>query len=76
VTYKATVTAGVKDLVGNPMLKDFEWSFQTNTQMTAPEPPNGPGPAPGPQPDPGPQPPERPKPWPPPKPGRPDPGQG
>jgi len=70
VTYKATVTASVKDLVGNPMLKDFEWSFQTNAQMTAPEPPGSPAP----QPQPGPQPPDRPKPWPPPKPGRPDPG--
>src|SRR5439155_2251523 len=69
VTYKATVTAGVKDLVGNPMLKDFEWSFQTNAQVTAPEPPGGQAPGP----DPGPQPPERPKPWPPPKLGRPDP---
>jgi hypothetical protein len=75
VTYKATVTAGVKDLVGNPMLKDYEWSFQTNAQMTAPEPPSSPAPAPG-GPQPGPQPPsppERPRPWPPPKPGRPEP---
>ena len=69
VTYKATVTAGVKDMVGNPMLKDYEWSFQTNAQMTAPEPPSSPG---GPQPPgPAPEPPERPRPWPPPKPSRP-----
>ncbi len=51
-TYRATVTAGVKDLVGNPMAKDHEWSFQTKADTTPPEPPAAPrpGPAPGPSP--------------------------
>jgi hypothetical protein len=50
--YRATITAGVKDLVGNPMLKDHEWSFQTTADTTPPGPPAAPrpGPAPGPQP--------------------------
>jgi hypothetical protein len=50
--YRATVTAGVKDLVGNPMPKDHEWSFQTTAETAPPEPPGPPqpGPAPGPQP--------------------------
>jgi hypothetical protein len=50
--YRATITAGVKDLVGNPMPKDHEWSFQTTADTTAPDPPAapGPGPAPGPSP--------------------------
>jgi hypothetical protein len=50
--YRATVTAGVKDLVGNPMPKDHEWSFQTTAETAPPEPPGAPqpGPAPGPQP--------------------------
>jgi hypothetical protein len=50
--YRATITAGVKDLVGNPMSKDHEWSFQTTADTTPPGPPAAPrpGPAPGPQP--------------------------
>ncbi|HKN40282.1 MAG TPA: Ig-like domain-containing protein [Acidimicrobiia bacterium] len=56
--YRATVTAGVKDLVGNPMAKDHEWSFQTTADTTPPEPPSAPQPGPGaPQPGPAPAPP-------------------
>ena len=51
-TYRATIGTGVKDLVGNPMAKDFAWSFQTTADTTPPEPPSAPdpGPAPGPSP--------------------------
>jgi hypothetical protein len=28
--YRATISAKVTDLVGNPMAKDYEWSFQTS----------------------------------------------
>jgi len=50
--YRATISAGVKDLVGNPMPKDHEWSFQTTADTTPPGPPPAPqpGPAPGPTP--------------------------
>ena len=51
-TYRAVVSAGVKDLVGNPMPKDFEWSFQTTADASAPEPPDAPQPGPGPGPSP------------------------
>ncbi len=70
--YRAKVSAGVKDLVGNVMTKDHEWSFQTTADASAvrpPAPPEGPepGPAPGPSPPGGPPPgapgpPGRPKP--------------
>jgi Bacterial Ig-like domain len=55
--YRATVKAGVKDLVGNEMAKDYEWSFQTTAETappTAPQP--GPTPAPPQPPRPGPVP--------------------
>jgi Big-like domain-containing protein len=57
--YRARITAGVKDLVGNAMPKDHEWSFQTNAETKPPAPPATPepGPAPGPSP---PAPPSRP----------------
>jgi hypothetical protein len=55
--YRATVTAGVKDVVGNPMAKDHEWSFQTTADTTPPGPPDAPQPQPQPQPGPAPQPP-------------------
>jgi len=73
--YRATITAGVKDLVGNPMTKDHEWSFQTTADTTPPGPPDAPqpqpqpGPGPQPQPGPAPQPP-----GPPPQPPAPRPG--
>ena len=67
--YKATISAGVKDLVGNAMAKDHQWSFQTTVDGTPPRTPEQPGPAPGPQPPAPPQPPARPAP-----PGRPNPG--
>ena len=59
VAYKATITAGVRDLVGNAMPTDFEWSFQTKADATPPKPPSAPepGPAPGPEPGPSPAPP-------------------
>ena len=37
--YRATVTAGVKDLVGNQMPKDHLWSFQTTAASSLPSPP-------------------------------------
>jgi hypothetical protein len=57
--YRAKITAGVKDVVGNAMTKDHEWSFQTNAETAPPKPPAAPepGPAPGPSP---PAPPSRP----------------
>jgi hypothetical protein len=55
--YRATVTAGVKDRVGNAMADDHSWSFQTNTDTSRPEPPNGPETPPG-----APKPPAAPKP--------------
>jgi hypothetical protein len=63
VAYKATITAGVRDLVGNAMPKDHEWSFQTKADVTPPKPPEAP--QPGPEPPPGP-----PRPAPPPPPGK------
>jgi len=63
VAYKATITAAVKDLVGNQMLEDHVWSFQTKAEASPPRPPDGPQPPPGtPQPPPPPPRPERPKP--------------
>jgi hypothetical protein len=62
--YRATISAGVKDLVGNSMPKDHQWSFQTTADTTPPEPPTAP-PAP---PEPGPAP-EPSRPSPPPSPG-------
>jgi hypothetical protein len=72
VGYKATITAGVRDLVGNSMPKDHEWSFQTKADATPPQPPSAPepGPEPGPEPAPAPSPPAPPPPKPPPPPGR------
>ena len=52
--------AGAEDLVGNPMAKDHEWSFQTKADATTrpSRPPHPPGPGrPGTGPPPGPQPP-------------------
>jgi hypothetical protein len=73
--YRATITA-VKDLVGNPMAKDHEWSFQTTVDTTPPDPPSQPEPKPGsPEPPkPAPAPPGQPKPGQP-KPGEPKPGR-
>jgi hypothetical protein len=54
--YRATITAGVKDRVGNAMPKDYAWSFQTTADTTAaepPAPPEGPAPAPSPPAPPG-----------------------
>jgi hypothetical protein len=62
VAYRATIS-GAKDLVGNPMAKEYEWSFQTKADATTPSPPSRPEPAP--EPPPGPKPPA-----PPPPPGR------
>jgi hypothetical protein len=62
--YRATITA-VKDLVGNPMAKDHEWSFQTTVDTTPPQPS---------KPEPAPEPPA-PKPAPPSPPGQPKPGR-
>jgi hypothetical protein len=31
-TYTATITAGVEDLAGNPMLADYTWSFTTQSE--------------------------------------------
>jgi hypothetical protein len=59
--YRATVTDGVRDLVGNAMVKDHEWSFQTTADTTPPEPPAPPQPGPAPSPS---------RPSPPPGPGR------
>ena len=50
--YRATITAGVKDRVGNAMPKDHAWSFQTTADTTAAEPPAPPEPAPAPAPSP------------------------
>jgi hypothetical protein len=63
VAYRATITAGVKDLVGNAMPQDHEWSFQTTADASAPEPPDEPppGPAPAPEPPAPPKPPGRPE---------------
>jgi hypothetical protein len=73
--YRATVSAGVKDLVGNPMEKDYQWSFQTAAEVAPPSPQQPqpqPGPGPGPSPAPAPpSPPGRPPP-----PGRPSPPPG
>jgi hypothetical protein len=60
VAYRATVTAAVKDLVGNAMLEDHAWSFQTKAEAKPPSPPQGPEPPPGTPKTP--EPPERPKP--------------
>jgi hypothetical protein len=60
VAYRATVTAGVKDLVGNPMPRDHAWSFQTTVDTSPPEPPSAPGPAPEPPAPKPPPPPQRP----------------
>ena len=59
--YRATITAGVKDRVGNAMPEDHVWSFQTTADTSAPQPPDGPepGPAPGPSPPSPPAPPGR-----------------
>ena len=62
VAYRATIS-GAKDLVGNAMAKEFQWSFQTKADATTPSPPKGPDP--GPEPPPGPKPP-----GPPPPPGK------
>ena len=71
VAYKAMITAGVQDLVGNAMTQDHEWSFQTKADPTAPKPPSAPEPGPAPGPEPGPSPAPQPKPpAPPPPPGR------
>ena len=57
-TPKDELEQQLKDMVGNPMLKDFEWSFQTSAQAGPPEPPSSPAPG-GPQPpNPAPEPPE------------------
>lgn len=62
VAYRATISAGVKDLVGNAMPQDHDWSFQTTADTSAPEPPDEPppGPAPAPEPPAPPKPPSRP----------------
>jgi hypothetical protein len=36
VTYRATITAAVKDLVGNPMGHDYVWRFHTGPTAEAP----------------------------------------
>ncbi len=60
VAYRATIS-GAKDLVGNAMAKEFQWSFQTKADAsTTPSPPKGPDP--GPEPPPGPKPPAPPPP--------------
>jgi len=56
VAYRATITADVTDLVGNPMSKDHEWSFQTTADTTPPGPPAAPQPRPAPAPPPAPAP--------------------
>jgi Big-like domain-containing protein len=68
VAYKAMITAGVRDLVGNAMTQDHEWSFQTKADPTPPKPPSAP--EPGPEPSPAPSPPPPKPPAPPPPPGR------
>lgn len=68
--YKAMIMAGVRDLVGNTMPADHEWSFQTKADVTPPKPPSAPEPGPSPGPEPGPSPAPQPKPpAPPPPPG-------
>jgi hypothetical protein len=68
--YKAMIMAGVRDLVGNAMPTDHEWSFQTKADVTPPKPPSAPEPGPSPGPEPGPSPTPQPKPpAPPPPPG-------
>lgn len=42
--YRATVTDGVKDRIGNAMTGDHEWSFQTTADTSALEPPASPEP--------------------------------
>jgi hypothetical protein len=68
--YKAMIMAGVRDLVGNAMPTDHEWSFQTKADVTPTKPPSAPEPGPSPGPEPGPSPAPQPKPpAPPPPPG-------
>lgn len=53
--YRAKVTAGVRDRVGNAMSADHEWSFQTTADASPPEAPSSP------EPPVQPKPPERPR---------------